>query len=63
MPLHRLAFRAQMRDLVWRETKKRLGFGEDEGPATPNALAPTSAAAMHLHLMYLQVATEASEAG
>ncbi|XVV39727.1 hypothetical protein ACQPXT_40685 (plasmid) [Streptomyces sp. CA-100214] len=39
----RVAFRAQVRDQVWRETKRRmrsLGFSEQEGPATPNALAP-----------------------
>ncbi|WP_327411391.1 hypothetical protein OG458_42635 (plasmid) [Streptomyces sp. NBC_01281] len=59
----RVALQAQVRDLVWRETKRRLGFGEHEGPTTPNALAPTSAAALHLHLMYLKVATEAGEAG
>ncbi|MFF3748509.1 hypothetical protein [Streptomyces kronopolitis] len=58
----RVSFQAQVRDLVWRETKQRLGFGEHEGPGTPNALAPTSSAAMHLHLMYLKVATEAGEA-
>ncbi|WP_236246973.1 hypothetical protein [Streptomyces sp. CC210A] len=61
----RVAFRAQVRDLVWRETKRRmrsLGFSEEEGPATPNALAPTSAAAKAVHLMYLEVATEAGTA-
>ncbi|MFB6961723.1 hypothetical protein ACFCYB_33235 [Streptomyces sp. NPDC056309] len=59
----RVTFQAQVRDLVWRETKKRLGFGEYEGPGTPNSLAPTSARAKQLHLMYLKVATEAGEAG
>jgi hypothetical protein len=39
-----------------------LGFGEHEGPATPNALAPTSAAAKAVHLMYLEVATEVGNA-
>ncbi|CAL9672926.1 hypothetical protein [Streptomyces sp. enrichment culture] len=39
-----------------------LGFSEQEGPATPNALAPTSAAAKAVHLMYLEVATEAGDA-
>jgi hypothetical protein len=61
----RVAFAAQVRDLVWRETKKRmrfLGFDEQEGPATPNALAPTSAAAKAVHLMYLEVATEVGTA-
>jgi hypothetical protein len=58
----RVAFQAQVRDLVWRETRKRLGFGEHEGPATPHALAPTSTAARHLHLTYLRVATEAGDA-
>ncbi|MFG2267313.1 hypothetical protein [Streptomyces sp. NPDC048720] len=59
----RVAFQAQVRDLVWRETRRRLGFGDHEGPATVNALAPTSAAALRLHLMYLKVAAEAGEAG
>ncbi|MEU9631626.1 hypothetical protein AB0D89_33230 [Streptomyces luteogriseus] len=57
----RVAFRAQVRDLVWRETKRRmsfLGFSEQEGPATPNAMAPTSAAAKTVHLAYLEVASE-----
>ncbi|MEU0169030.1 hypothetical protein ACL07V_36690 [Streptomyces sp. MB22_4] len=57
----RVAFQAQVRDWVWRETRRRmsfLGFSEQEGPATPNALAPTSAAAKAVHLMYLEVATE-----
>ncbi|MFC1435972.1 hypothetical protein ACEZDB_35605 [Streptacidiphilus sp. N1-3] len=58
-----VAFQAQVRDLVWRETRRRLGLSEHEGPATPNALAPTSAAALHLNLVYLQVATEAGQAG
>ncbi|MFG2569226.1 hypothetical protein ACGFR6_27835 [Streptomyces sp. NPDC048567] len=61
----RVAFRTQVRDLVWRETKKRmssLGFSEQEGPATPNALTPTSAAAKAVHLAYLEVATEVGEA-
>lgn len=61
----RVAFRGQVRDLVWRETKRRmrfLGFSEQEGPATPNALAPTSAAAKAVHLMYLEVATEVGDA-
>lgn len=61
----RVAFRAQVRDLVWRETKRRmsfLGFDDQEGPATPNALAPTSAAAKAVHLMYLEVATEVGDA-
>ncbi|GGU67800.1 hypothetical protein [Streptomyces daghestanicus] len=43
-----MAFQAQVRDLVWRETKRRMrfpGFSEHEGPAAPDALAPTSAAA------------------
>ncbi|WP_237540739.1 MULTISPECIES: hypothetical protein [unclassified Streptomyces] len=57
----RVAFAALVRDLVWRETKKRLGFGEGEGPHSPNALAPTSAAAQAVHLMYLKVATEAGD--
>ncbi|MFJ4633713.1 hypothetical protein [Streptomyces sp. NPDC088847] len=38
------------------------GFSKQEGPATPNALAPTSAAAKAMHLMYLEVATEAGNA-
>ncbi|MFE3907416.1 hypothetical protein ACFXPY_46230 [Streptomyces sp. NPDC059153] len=61
----RVAFQAQVRDLVWHETKRRmsfLGFSEQEGPATPNALAPTSAAAKAVHLMYLEVATEVGNA-
>ncbi len=61
----RVAFQAQVRDLVWRETKRRmsfLGFSEQEGPATPNALAPTSAAAKAMHLTYLEVATEVGNA-
>ncbi|MER6405951.1 hypothetical protein ABT269_20935 [Streptomyces viridosporus] len=61
----RVAFRAQVRDLVWRETKRRmrfLGFSEQEGPATPNALTPTSAAAKAVHLTYLEVATEVGDA-
>ncbi|MEU6444822.1 hypothetical protein [Streptomyces sp. NPDC047046] len=61
----RVAFRAQVRDMVWRETRRRmssLGFSEQEGPATPNALAPTSAAAKAVHLMYLEVATEVGDA-
>ncbi|WP_413804198.1 hypothetical protein [Streptomyces sp. OE57] len=57
----RVEFDRQVRDLVWHETKRRLGFGEHEGPATPNALNPTSAAALHLHLAYLEVATQAGE--
>ncbi|MFP8959025.1 hypothetical protein ACLIYP_00345 [Streptomyces nanhaiensis] len=59
------AFQAQVRDLVWRETKRRmsfLGFSEQEGPATPDALAATSAAAKAVHLTYLEVATEAGAA-
>ncbi|MET8615883.1 hypothetical protein [Streptomyces misionensis] len=61
----RVAFRAQVRDLVWSETKRRmrfLGFSEHEGPATPNALAPTSATAKAVHLMHLEVATEVGNA-
>ncbi|MER8225390.1 hypothetical protein ABTZ58_33525 [Streptomyces sp. NPDC094143] len=61
----RVAFRAEVRDQVWRETKRRmrsLGFSEQEGPATPSALAPTSAAAKAVHLMYLEVATEVGNA-
>ncbi|MFF2411415.1 hypothetical protein [Streptomyces sp. NPDC058092] len=58
----RIAFKAQVRDLVWRETKKRMGIGEQEHPNTPNALAPTSARAKQLHLVYLQVATEVGDA-
>ncbi|MFJ2272393.1 hypothetical protein ACIOHO_40210 [Streptomyces sp. NPDC087849] len=58
----RVAFRAQVRDLVWRETKRRMGFTEQEGPATPNALSPTSRAAKAVHLAYLEVATEVGDA-
>ncbi|WP_233436172.1 hypothetical protein [Streptomyces anulatus] len=57
-----VAFRAQVRDLVWNETRRRvsfLGLSEDGGPTSPNALAPASAAAKVLHLAYLEVATEA----
>ncbi|MFF5393356.1 hypothetical protein ACFY5H_34490 [Streptomyces sp. NPDC013012] len=52
------AFRAQVRALVWNETKRRLGIAENEHPHSPNALAPTSAAALRVHLMHLKVATE-----
>ncbi|MFJ4007700.1 hypothetical protein ACIPWL_30205 [Streptomyces sp. NPDC090023] len=60
----RVAFKATVRDLVWRETRRRMSsaFAEDGGPATPNALAPTSAAAKAVHLMYLEVATEVGDA-
>ncbi|MER5859329.1 hypothetical protein ABT131_27535 [Streptomyces sp900105245] len=47
------------------ETKRRmrfLGFSEQEGPSTPNALAPTSAAAKAVYLMYLEVATDVGDA-
>jgi hypothetical protein len=57
----RVAFQAQLRDLTWLETKKRVGLGEHEGPHSPNALAPTSAAARAVHLMYLEVAAQAGD--
>lgn len=57
----RVAFAAQLRELVWRETKKRVGLGEQQGPHSPNALAPTSAAAQAVHLMYLEVAAQVGD--
>lgn len=55
----RTAFAAEVRDMVWRETRRRLGYGEGKGPHSVNALAPASAAARRLHLAYMEVAAEA----
>ncbi|MFD3663162.1 hypothetical protein ACFWVF_21635 [Streptomyces sp. NPDC058659] len=52
----------EVRDMVWRETRRRMGYGEGKGPSTVNGLAPTSAAARRLHLVYMEVATEAGVA-
>ncbi|MGW0694877.1 MULTISPECIES: hypothetical protein [unclassified Streptomyces] len=57
----RVAFAAEVRNLIWSETRKRMGLNGQQGPATPNAIAPTSAAAKQLHLVYLQVATEVGD--
>ncbi|MFH9742678.1 hypothetical protein ACH4MA_33945 [Streptomyces roseolus] len=51
-------FALKMRDMVWHETRRRLGYGEGKGPHSVNALAPTSAAAKRLHLVYMEVAAE-----
>ena len=41
----RTAFAAEVRDMVWRETRRRMGYVEGKGPHSVNALSPTSAAA------------------
>lgn len=57
----RVAFAAEVRNLIWSETRKRMGLNGQQGPATPNAISPTSAAAKQLHLVYLEVATEVGD--
>ncbi|MFJ2819007.1 MULTISPECIES: hypothetical protein [unclassified Streptomyces] len=54
----RVAFATEVRDMVWRETRRRMGYGEGKGPHSVNALAPNSAAARRLHLIYMEVAAE-----
>ncbi|MFD9053262.1 hypothetical protein [Streptomyces zaomyceticus] len=55
-------FAVKVREMVWYETRRRLGYGEGKGPHSVNALAPTSAAARRLHLVYLEVAAEVGSA-
>ncbi|MEU6212715.1 hypothetical protein ABZ891_22765 [Streptomyces sp. NPDC047023] len=55
----RVAFAAEVRNMVWRETRRRMGYGEGRGPSTVNGLNPTSTAARRLHLAYMEVAADA----
>lgn len=58
----RTAFAVKVRDMAWHETRRRLGYDDGKGPHSVNALAPTSAAAKRLHLVYLEVAAEIGSA-